>query len=58
MDEYESRVGLAILPDNRHELPAVAESAILYEVDLLMTILTVHVLRAPSACEADDAQWF
>jgi hypothetical protein len=43
MDEYEPRVWLALLPDHRHELPAAVESAILYEVDLFMTTLTVHV---------------
>ena len=58
IEKDESRVGLAILPDNRGELPAVAKSAILYEVDLLMTIVTVHVLRALSVCESDDAQRF
>ena len=51
-------VGLAILPDNRDELPAVAESAILYEVDSLVTILTVYVRRAPSAWEMADARDF
>lgn len=35
---------LGIFPGNRQELPAVAESAILYEVDLVRTILTVYVL--------------
>ena len=54
-DEYESRVGLAILQNNRHELPEVAKSAIINEVDLLMTILTGHVLRALSAREMADA---
>ena len=33
--EDESRTGVAILPDNRDALPTVAESAILYEIDLL-----------------------
>ena len=58
IDEDGSRVGLAILPDNRDELPAVAESAMLYEVDLLMTALTVHVVRVPSVCETADARDF
>lgn len=40
---------------HRDELPAVAKSAILYEVDLLMTVHNVHVLRAPSVCETADA---
>jgi hypothetical protein len=44
--------------DNRHELPTVDESAILYEVDLLTTVLTVHVLRTPSAYETADAHRF
>jgi hypothetical protein len=37
-------------------LPAVVESAILYEVDLLMTVLTDHVLSVPSVCEAADTR--
>ena len=54
MHKYESRVGPAIFPDNRDELPAVAESAILYEADLLMTILTIQVPFAPSNREAAE----
>ena len=48
VDKRESRVRLAILPDNTDELPAAPKSAILYEVGLFMTVFTVHVLRDPS----------
>jgi hypothetical protein len=58
VDEHESGVGLAILPNNRYELPAAPYWAILYEVNLLMAISTVHVLRAPSVCEAAVARDF
>lgn len=51
MDENESRVRLAILAGYGDELPRAVESAILYEVDLLMTNPTVYVLRSASICE-------
>ena len=51
MDENESRVRLAILAGYGDELPRAVESAILYEVDLLMTNPTVYDLRSASICE-------
>jgi hypothetical protein len=58
MDENEPRIGLPILPDDRDELPAVADSAILYKVDQLMTVLTDHVLRATSIFGTADERDF
>lgn len=58
MDEDEPRIGLPILPDDRDELPAVADSAILYKVDELMTVLTDHVLRATSIFGTADERDF
>jgi hypothetical protein len=58
VNEYESGVGLTILSHNRNELPAAPESAILYEANLLMTILIVHVLRATAVFETADARDF
>ncbi len=55
IDEEEPRVGLAILSDDTDELPSVANSAILYKVDLRMTVHIVHVLRTPSIFEMADA---
>jgi hypothetical protein len=48
INEDESWIGFSILSDNTHELPAFANSAILYKVGVFTIILTDHVLRASS----------
>lgn len=48
----------AVLSNYSNELPAAVESAILYEVDLFMTIPTAHIHLAPSVFEKANTRDF
>ena len=58
IDEHEPWIRLSILPHYSNELPAAVKSAILFEVDLFMTIPAVHIRLAPSVFEWADVRNF